>query len=200
MHPVVYNKFEKICSEMNIEGSVLEIGSIPSNESLLCMESLRTAKKKIGLNIEGPYKFRDFKIIKGNSNSMDGLSDESFDVVLCNATLEHDKYFWKTIDEIKRVTKPGGLVVIGVPGYTYYKIERIKKYFMKIPFLNKFVLNKNLNFLFTGTLTFQIHSYPHDYYRFSMHTFKEVFFDGFENVIVESIMIPPRIIGRGTKK
>ena len=104
MHPRVYEEFERICSDINVNGSVLEIGAVPSNQSLLCMKSLRNATEKIGININGPYEFMDFKIYKGNANSRESFEDRRFDVVLCNAMLEHDKYFWKTIAEIKRVT------------------------------------------------------------------------------------------------
>ena len=43
--------------------------------------------------------------------------DQRFDVVLCNAVLEHDRFFWETLAEIRRVTRAGGLVVIGTPGF-----------------------------------------------------------------------------------
>jgi hypothetical protein len=52
---------------------------------------------------------------------------------------------------------------------------------------------------FTATITFQIHDAPGDYYRFSPQAFKEVFFEGMNDVEVRSIMLPPRIIGVGTK-
>ncbi len=124
MHPRIFQEFEKICSERSITGSVLEVGAIPSNDSLLSMKSLESATEKVGINLNGPHEFEDFRIYKGNANCMDCFEDERFEVVLCNAMLEHDKYFWKTVAEIKRVTKPGGLIVIGVPGYKYFKAEK----------------------------------------------------------------------------
>lgn len=53
MHPKVLQKFEQICSEKNIKGSVLEVGAVPSNESLLCMKSLEYATEKVGINFFG---------------------------------------------------------------------------------------------------------------------------------------------------
>ena len=70
MHPRVYQEFEKICSERDIRGSVLEVGAIPSNMSLLCMNSLESAAEKVGINLNGPHEFKDFKIHEGNANSM----------------------------------------------------------------------------------------------------------------------------------
>ena len=123
MHARVYKEYEQICSKVNITGSVLEVGAMPSDSSLLCMNSLANAKEKVGINLMESCEYKDFKIHQGNANSMDIFEDEKFDVVLCNALIEHDKYFWKTIAEIKRVTKPGGLIVLGCPGYTYHKFE-----------------------------------------------------------------------------
>jgi len=200
MHPVVYNVFERICSKKRIVGSVLEIGAVPSKKSLLCMKSLEKAEAKIGLNLDGPHEFRDFKILKGNANAMGCFEDQKFDVVLCNAVLEHDKYFWKTIGEIKRVTKPGGLVVIGAPGYKFFHVERIKSILDRIPVVRNLQRNRYLNVFFTATITIQLHNAPGDYYRFSPQTFKEVFLEGLTDVEVRSIMVPPRIIGAGVKK
>jgi hypothetical protein len=53
--------------------------------------------------------------------------------------------------------------------------------------------------LFTATVTFQIHNWPGDYYRFSPQAVREVFLEGLEQIEVRTIMWPPRIIGVGTK-
>ena len=201
MHKRIHQEFERICSKRNITGSVLEVGSLPNDRSLLCMKSLDGASEKVGINLNGPYEFRDFRIHKGNANDMECFEDERFDLVLCNAMLEHDPYFWKSIAEIKRVTRPGGLVIIGVPGYKRSgTINKIQKTLDKIPVIRKLEDSRLFNFLFTGTLTFKVHSAPGDYYRFSPQAIKKVFFEGMDNVHVWSIMQPPRLIGIGTKK
>ena len=110
MEKKVFEAFEKICGTREIRGSVLEIGATPDELSLLNMRALDKVTEKIGIDLDGPYHFNGFVILKGNANAMIDFSDERFDAVLCNAVLEHDKYFWKTIAEIKRVTKPGGPV------------------------------------------------------------------------------------------
>jgi SAM-dependent methyltransferase len=40
---------------------------------------------------------------------------EQFDVVVSGQSLEHDKFFWKTLQNIATVTKPGGIIIIVVP-------------------------------------------------------------------------------------
>jgi SAM-dependent methyltransferase len=195
MHPIVYAEFEKICARRNARGSVLEVGALPTSSSLLNMKLLEKATEKIGINLEGPAKYNDFCIIKGNANDMSCFENSRFDTVLCNAVLEHDKYFWKTVSEIKRVAKPGGLIVIGTPGYTRFGVlERIEKMFSKIPFMSR-----HADFLCSTTVTFKVHDDPGDYYRFSPQAFRSVFFDGMKEVEIRSVMVPPRIIGSGIK-
>src|SRR5688500_14298075 len=100
MHRRILQEFERICSERGIRGSVLEVGAVPSDESLLCMKSLEHATEKIGIDLNSPSEYKDFKIVQGNANAME-FDDNRFDAVVCNAVLEHDKYFWKTVQEVK---------------------------------------------------------------------------------------------------
>lgn len=179
---------------------MLEVGAIPSNGSLLAMKSLANVVEKIGINLDGPHEFEDFKILQGNANAMHCFADERFDAVLCNAVFEHDKYFWKTVAEIKRVTKPGGLIVISVPGFTVLKAEKIKSFLKKVPLVRRLKANEHLNMFFTATITYQIHNAPGDYYRFSPQTFTDIFFENLNDVEVRSVMLPPRLIGVGTKQ
>ncbi len=43
------------------------------------------------------------------------VEDASFDVVISGQALEHAEFFWKTMEEINRVLKPGGLCCIILP-------------------------------------------------------------------------------------
>lgn len=205
MHPRVYQEFEDICKRRRAGGSVLEIGAVPSDQSLLCMQSLKNARAKIGVNLDGPYKYKDINILKCNANNMICFDNDRFDTILCNAVLEHDKYFWKTISEINRVLKPGGLLVIGVPGYKSYKIEGLQwmigKLLRNIKLLEYIIPNYSsaLSFIWSTTVTFVVHNCPADYYRFSQLAVKEVFLDGLTQIEMSTIQIPPRIIGSAIK-
>ena len=194
----IFKAFEKICSDRNMGEKVLEVGAVPSESSLLNMKVLRNVKEKVGINLDGPYTYKDFHIIRGNANAMD-FDDAYFDTVLCNAVFEHDKFFGRSISEIRRVTKKGGLVVIGAPGYTTLAAERyITSPFRKIPVLHR-IFRQYANFFINSTITYRIHDAPGDYYRFSTQAFKDVFFENMKDVIVQTIMLPPRIIGAGMK-
>lgn len=178
---------------------MLEIGATPSPSTLLNLPSLKRATEKIGVNIDPPSQYGDFSIIQANANAMPEFPANHFDTVLCNATLEHDKFFWKTLAEIRRVTKPGGLVVFGTPGYARRRGEKwIKRIMRNLPLVGR-RLEQRYECLFASTLTLHVHNFPGDYYRFTEQTFREVFFEGMQEVEVFTVLLPPRIIGAASK-
>jgi SAM-dependent methyltransferase len=95
--------------------------------------------------------------------------------------------------EIKRVTKPGGLIVIGMPGFRRVAFEKVQGKLKKI--LPRFLHNPLLTF----TIVYQRHDEPVDNWRPSLRCVREVFMKGLENVEVWSVMMPPRLIGVGFK-
>lgn len=119
MRPEVYAAFSRITGEFfknDPPRKVLEIGA--SRKTLLSI-SVFDQSLKVALNLEFKKispELEKCSLVVGNSNSMD-FADNEFDCVLSSATLEHDRYFWKTIQEIHRVLAPGGLFVVGVPIY-----------------------------------------------------------------------------------
>ncbi len=50
--------------------------------------------------------------------------DDTFDLVICNQVLEHLKNYKKVIDDLIRVTKKGGYIVVGIPNLAHL-INRI---------------------------------------------------------------------------
>ena len=201
MHPDVFSLFDRLCATRRCGGDVLEIGAVASDETLLCLPALAGAKRRVGVNIDGPWRHRDFDIVRGNANalaSLPGFDDDSFDTVLCNAVLEHDPFFWRTLAEMKRVTRPGGVIGIGVPGYTKLPLERTASRLARalgwlgVPAALRAPLG-------AATLTLQIHNYPGDYYRFSPQAVAEVFLDGLIDTELHTLMLPPRVIGFGVK-
>lgn len=199
MHPCVYREFERICRDYDITGRVLEIGAMPNATSLLWMDSLRNASERIGVNLDGPYEMAHYSILKGNANSLDIFDDDAFDFVLCNGVLGNDRFFWKTAREMKRVLKPGGIMVVGVTGFRYYPIEKAKGLLFRVPLLRRLNDHPFFNMFFRSTLTFQIINTPGDYYRFSADAMTEALLEGLDIIDVKTIMVPPRIIGHARK-
>jgi len=196
MHPYIFNTFQKLISGRSVSGPVLEIGAVPNERTLLNLPALEGITDKTGLNLDGPYTFKDFRFVQCNANRMDIFPDNHFGLVLCNAMLEHDKFFWETIAEIWRVTRPGGLVMIGTPGYAENSFQHFKNRFSKYRWYRKLTSIAALDFLLSSTLTFEVHGgYYGDFYRFTPATYSEVFFRGYTGVMVTHVMQPPRIIG-----
>ncbi len=177
---------------------MLEIGAVPAADTLLCLPYLNAASERIGLNLDGPYSYGGFEILQGNANAMDRFPDACFDTVLCNSTLEHDQYFWKTLNEIRRVARPGALIVLGVPGYTDFELYSQLRTLTRIPLLGRF-LRRRFDNLKSATITLPIHNYPSDYWRFSPQAMEKVLLEGLQAIKVCSLLIPPRIIGSAVK-
>ncbi len=158
---------------------VLEVGGVVGPQSLLRFPELEQAQRYC-LNLVKFPSDVGITAVTGNANDMTMFDDASFDLVLSNATLEHDRHFWLSIAEMQRVTKPGGLLVISVPGYvkggdTGPGRDRGRR-----------------------TTTYRVH-YRFDFYRFSEQAVREVFFAGMEDVEVSAMLVPPRLIGYGRK-
>ncbi len=151
----------------------LEVGGVMGKGSLLRFPELAEADR-FCLNLAEMPSADGITSITGNANKMD-FQDGSFDLVLCCSTLEHDKHFWLSVAEMKRVLRPGGLLVIGVPGYTKRDDDHGR-----------------------STVTYKVH-FKFDFYRFSEQAVREVFFDGMENVRVSAVLTPPRLLAHGRK-
>lgn len=199
MHPIVFAAFERHCAALKPAGAVLEIGAEARADTLLNLPSLAATKSREGIN-PAPQPAGRYPIHAGTGNSMPEFADGSFDLVLCNSVLEHDASFWLTLSEIRRVVRPGGAVVLGVPGYSTRGgpgrgLARLASRLWREGLPG--------GALFAGlaaaTPTLNVHNYPGDYYRFSVQAMREVLLKGFEVMALEELMLPPRIIGVGRK-
>lgn len=176
MHPKVQQTIHAKLRDSGVRPRrALEVGGVMGPNSLLRAPELEGAERYC-LNLVSMPSDDAITAVTGNSNDMSQFEDASFDLVLSNATLEHDKHFWLSLAEMRRVLAPGGLLIIGAPG------------FIKNPKRDKG----------RATQTYRVH-YRFDYYRFSEQAVREVFFEGMTDVQVEAIMHPPRLIGRGFK-
>lgn len=169
MSPEVFQCFEQLVAK-RLEGrqvtSVLETGA--AAWTLLSMPQFDTARR-VALNLRfdqiSPELART-EMVVGDSNTLE-FADASFDCVLSCSTLEHDGRFWKSLGEIRRVLRPGGYFIVGVPIY------------MTLPTDEAFT-----------TLTYARHglAYGADFYRFSEQAVREVFFEGYAEVTDEVIV------------
>ena len=54
-------------------------------------------------------------IIVKNPYDWDEIEDDSYDLVVSGQAFEHIEFFWLTLEQIKRILKPGGLFFLIVP-------------------------------------------------------------------------------------
>lgn len=191
MHSAVYAEFYRIVAGLDLSGPVLEVGATPSPDTLLAMDLLR-GRERYGVNIAPASSFDGCPIIQANGNDLSFFEDGYFACVVSNATIEHDPYFWRSCAEMRRVLRPGGAAVIGAPGYGDEG---------NLPALG---LPAPLNSPATAdwpysTLAYRYHGEPKDYYRFSPDAFREVIFEGYRDVTIRTVLVPPRHIGCGFK-
>lgn len=200
MSPAVYAAFEEICRGESIAGPVLEVGAVPGPDSLLHIPALAAIAEKTGLNTERFPSDGTIRMVTGNANSMDMFPDGVFGCVVCNATLEHDARFWQTVAEIRRVTAPGGLVVIGVPGF---RGMGPRCFAPPRSFVGRVIAMlaaaTRHDALLAGTNTLGEHNFPGDYYRFTEQAVREIFLEGLVEPRCRWVMCPPRIIGWARK-
>jgi SAM-dependent methyltransferase len=197
VHDVVFQAFDRICREEKISGDVLEIGARPSADTLLCLPSLRGSARRIGIDLDGPYHANGIDILAGDANQMTMFADGAFDAVLCNSVLEHDRFFWRSLAEIRRVLRPGGLFVVGVPGYGAMSgppFGPLVRLLRRVPGLAGIAGASG-----ASSPTLGLHQFPGDYYRFSRQAVAEIFLANFDSIAVETVLNPPRFIGRGRK-
>jgi SAM-dependent methyltransferase len=200
MTPALFAEFDALCRRFGASGNVLEIGATSTPDTLLNLPSLRTCESRIGINIAYEATIPAGTILRGNGNDLSRFPDDRFDVVVSNATLEHDPRFWLTLAEMRRVLKPGGLLLIGVPGYTRARswMRRVagrmgNSFRVLAPFAQA------LQGFGAGTATLLVHDYPGDYFRFSEQAMREVLLQNMFVLTTCVLGTPPRLLGVGRK-
>jgi SAM-dependent methyltransferase len=195
VHPVVRAEIERVVRGRRAGGDVLELGATATADTLLTLPALRDARSKVGLGLTGG-RGADFTILRGNANHMPFAAGR-FDTILCNSMLEHDRRFWLTLAEIRRVARPGAVVILGVPGYVVARRSRMLHLLEHLGVPRLPVIGRRLEVALASTPTLVVHDFPGDYYRFSAQAMREVLLAGLREVAITEVLSPPRLIGSG---
>jgi SAM-dependent methyltransferase len=109
MHQSSYNKMTELLKQFVAPGKkVIDVGATKT------MWNYGEAVKENG-NV---YKTLDWGTnadYEVNSYDWSHIPKQEFDVVISGQALEHDKYFWKTLENIRSILKSGDLVIIILP-------------------------------------------------------------------------------------
>lgn len=94
--------------------SVLDVGSrIVANESFSYSDIFRDSDYRYtGVDIEAG---ENVDVQLKNPYNWTEIHSDSYDLVISGQVLEHVPMFWKVLEEMYRVTRPGGFIVVIVP-------------------------------------------------------------------------------------
>jgi SAM-dependent methyltransferase len=213
MHPTVYRTFVGLFEAHRVLGNeILEIGagSDPSQSLLSWFAQHHQGVHCVGIDLavrkppllDLPYELREM-----NANDLSPFGTGTVDAVICNATLEHDKAFWATLAEVRRVLRRGGLFFVGVPGYPKTRM-RVQQYALRplaggrlsrVPGLTGLAERLRLSSLAVSP-TLWYHATPRDYYRFSEDAVAEVFLEGMDCLEMTTVLRPVRIVAVGRRR
>jgi len=111
MTPQILQWLVKVRTQIGQPSSVLEVGSLNVNGSV--RQVFGNASEYIGVDMrEG----KDVDFVVNGHDLVEKYGEARFEMVVCCETLEHDDQFWVTVDNMRRVLKPGGWMIITNPG------------------------------------------------------------------------------------
>ena len=174
---------------MRMKGPFLEIGVGHGESAILAGTYFVGKPERFGTNLSEMEVVEEedetrIQFVRCNSQDMTHMfADGQFGTVLSNAVIEHDKYFWRSLDEMKRVLAPGGILAVGAPAY----IPRSQ--------IQENVISDRVP---KGTVTLDLHSRP-DYWRFSPMAFQEVICEGLELLEMQTVLRVPVLVAVARK-
>jgi len=182
---MLFAHYQDLAKRYVLRGPCLEIGAAAGHKALLSAPCFADFER-VAINLSQQTHVDGIRFERGNSNDMRALfGDGQFGTVLSNAVLEHDRYFWRSVDEMKRVLASGGLLMVGAPGF--------------IPLSQTAATIGGFDAQDKATITYNVHAKP-DYWRFSRQAFLDVIFEGLELLELKVVGRVPRLVGVGRKK
>jgi ubiquinone/menaquinone biosynthesis C-methylase UbiE len=99
--------------------------------------------REVGLNVQG-VDISPHAAVEGRKRGLEiftgevwdaGYADESFDIVYANQVIEHTRDTHATLGEIRRILKPGGVLIAGVPNTDNHLLGLFKSNwaFLQVP-------------------------------------------------------------------
>ena len=106
-------------------GRVLDVGSLDINGSVKDYYGKATTEF-IGIDMQ---EGKGVDIVMNAHDLLTKFEPESFDVIFCMNTLEHDNRFWVTLENMYLLLKTGGYLVFGSPTYNFPIHKHPKDYY-----------------------------------------------------------------------
>ncbi len=185
METEIYWAVQRLGQKFETLGPVLEIGASRGGKALVNGPAFRGMERH-AVNLTEQKQKEGIRFHRANSNDLRALFPEPyFGTVVSNAVLEHDPYFWRSVEEMKRILLPGGHLIVGVPGFVKADGDGEE-------------ITVNGAVIAESTSTYRYHM-TKDYWRFSPMAMRDVIFDGMEVKAIRAMLQPPRLLGIAQK-
>lgn len=181
-------EFERLVAAHEAQGPFLEIGFGPPDRAALLQKAFEGQERHaIGY---GEAVARDgVAFHPGTPNNMRGQFDDGrFSTVFWNGALVHDSQFWLTLDEIKRVLAPGGVLIVAASDFSRSPGQNGIK-----------VVGPKGNFIPNTTVTQSVHATRGDFWRISPQAMRKTILNGYKILEIREVMMPSRVLGVGLK-
>ena len=175
---------------------VLELGA--NAKSARVLKGALKDHDYVGVDLAPSSEDRELGIVQGDAHKLE-FPDDAYDAVISVSMFEHDPRFWVSLDEIRRVLAPDGVLFVSVPGYSgkiskpAQAARRVRNRLRRarLPRLAALVGSAVI------TRTYPSHMAPYDYYRFSPSAVQEVLLNGFNVLELRTVLSPPTIQAAG---
>lgn len=114
MTPFLHGMARAVAETFDLPEPIVEVGSyqVAGQEQIAELRGLFPGKEYLGVDVRpGP----GVDLVQDVQDM--ALPDCSVGTVLALSTLEHVPHFWKGLDEIRRVLRPGGALLLACPFY-----------------------------------------------------------------------------------
>src|SRR5215204_4479319 len=114
MTPFIRGVVEATAATFALPGPVVEIGAyqVEGQENLIDLRELFPNRPYLGIDMRaGPGVDRVENVERMS------LENHSVGTVLALSTFEHVRRFWLGVEEVKRIVRPDGVLVISTPFY-----------------------------------------------------------------------------------
>jgi len=105
-------------------GNLLDVGCADGSRTVRIAEYLRIPMEQVhGLDASDEFIAACSQLFKASKIDLETdpipYEDGFFDLVICNQVLEHLKHYRKVIEDLIRITKKGGFIVLGIPNLAH---------------------------------------------------------------------------------
>ena len=185
--PRIAAEFRRFAERQDAVAPYLELGVIDPAVSALTGGTFSGERHLLGPALDPGADADGLHRHRGEPSDLGQFGDGQFQTVLWNDALVHDRRFWHTLDELRRVLAPGGVLILSVPGFST-AADRA----------GVTVAGPKGNPIADATPTYRIHASP-DFWRISPQAMRHVVLEGLDIREVRVSSMPPRIFGVGAK-